>query len=206
MLIDLHIHECTYSSDSKATLEDIIAEARRKGLDAVTITDHDSNNAVGLAKEISERLNFPVFVGVEYLTLQGDIVAFGLDKVPQEKISAQEFIDLVNSQGGVCISAHPYRNNNRGLEDNLRTVKGLHGIEAFNGNTDDASNQKAYDTAKELGIQCIGSSDSHSANTIGKYATLLPYKVSSVEELIEAIKTNKCKPAIYKDGKYIIVD
>ena len=79
MKIDLHIHEKTYSLDSQASLEDIIIEARRKGLDAITITDHDNNDIKEYAKEVSKHENFPIFVGVEYLTQQGDIVAFGIE-------------------------------------------------------------------------------------------------------------------------------
>ena len=42
MLVDMHLHECTYSSDSKISLEEIVTTARGRGLDAVCITDHDS--------------------------------------------------------------------------------------------------------------------------------------------------------------------
>ena len=112
MKIDLHIHEKTYSLDSQASLKDIIIEARKKGLDAITITDHDNNDIREYAEATSKSENFPIFVGVEYLTQQGDIVAFGIDKVPDIKMDVQDFVDLVNAQGGVCITAHPYRTNN----------------------------------------------------------------------------------------------
>ena len=205
MLIDLHIHESTYSLDSKTDIYQIIKDAKEKGLDAVCITDHESNSIKEKAKAVSEELNYPVFVGMEFLTNQGDIVAIGLDEVPKEKLDAQEFIDLVHANGGVCISAHPYRNNNRGLEDNLKVVKGLDAIEGYNGSTTDVGNQKAVDVAKELGIQYIGSSDSHYPGVVGRYATVLPFKVLTEEELIKAIKTNKCKAAKYEKGKYIIL-
>lgn len=205
MLVDLHIHESTYSANSKITLKEIIEEAKRKGLQGVCITDHDNNYIEEKAIEISKELNYPVFVGVEYLTYDGDIVAFGLDEVPNVKMSAQEFVELVISEGGVCISAHPYRNNNRGLEDKIKIVKGLSAIEAFNGNTDDENNKKAFYVSKELNIQAIGASDAHHLHKVGKFATLLPYEVYDTQGLIKAIKSNECKPAIYKDGKYIIV-
>lgn len=206
MIIDLHIHEKTYSLDSKMGLEEIINEAKNKGLDAICITDHESNEIKHKAREISKEMNYPVFVGFEFLTTDGDIVAFGIEDVPQEEMSAQEFIDLVESKGGVCISAHPYRKNNRGLEDKLKVVNKLNAIEVFNGSTDDLNNKKAFDVAKQLGIQGIGASDAHRIERVGKFATLFPFKVESIEDLIRGIKSNKCKPAIYKDGKYIIVE
>lgn len=202
MLVDLHIHESKYSLDSYVSLEEIVLEAKRKGLDGVAITDHDDMQIKNEAEVLSKVLNYPIFVGVEYLTLEGDIVAFGIDEVPEGRIPAQEFIDFVNAAGGVCISAHPFRNNNRGLENNLNTIRGLAGIEGFNGNTDKLSNLKAFETAKRLGIQAVGSSDAHHQHAVGRFATKLPFSVSSVNELIKAIKTNQCVPMIYIDGKY----
>lgn len=202
MLVDLHIHESKYSLDSFVSLEKIVEEAKKKGLDGIAITDHDDMQIKNEAEELSKELNYPIFVGVEYLTLDGDIVAFGIDEVPEGRISAQEFINIVNSAGGVCISAHPYRNNNRGLEDKLYTVSGLSGIEGFNGNTDKESNLKALNTATELGIQAVGSSDAHHQHAVGRFATKLPFDVKNVKELIEAIKTNRCIPMIYDNGEY----
>ena len=202
MLVDLHIHESKYSLDSHVSLEKIIEEAKRKGLDGIAITDHDDMQIKEEAETLSKNLNYPIFVGVEYLTLEGDIVAFGIDKVPEGRIPAQEFINLVNEAGGVCISAHPFRNNNRGLENNLNTIRGLAGIEGFNGNTDKLSNLKAFETAKKLGIQAVGSSDAQHQHAVGRFATKLPFTVTNVAELIRAIKTNECVPMIYVDGIY----
>lgn len=202
MLVDLHIHESKYSLDSHVSLEKIVEEAKNKGLDGIAITDHDDMQIKEEAEALSKALDYPIFVGVEYLTLEGDIVAFGIDKVPEGRIPAQEFINLVNAMGGVCISAHPFRNNNRGLENNLNTIHGLAGIEGFNGNTDKLSNLKAFETAKKLGIQAVGSSDAHYQHAVGRFATKLPFSAKNVEELIKAIKTNKCVPMIYIDGKY----
>ena len=42
MFIDLHMHECTYSKDSFLKLEEIVELAKKRGLGAVCITDHES--------------------------------------------------------------------------------------------------------------------------------------------------------------------
>ncbi len=202
MLVDLHIHESKYSLDSHVSLEKIIEEAKRKGLDGIAITDHDDMQIKEEAETLSKNLKYPIFVGVEYLTLEGDIVAFGIDKIPEGRIPAQEFINFVNEAGGVCISAHPFRNNNRGLENNLNTIHGLAGIEGFNGNTDKLSNLKAFEIAKKLGIQAVGASDAHHQHAVGRFATKLPFTVTNIMELIRAIKTNKCVPMVYADGIY----
>ena len=72
MLVDMHIHESTCSSDSKMTLKEIVATAKERGLDAVCITDHDSMGLKEFAEAYSEEIGFPIFVGVEYFSLWGD--------------------------------------------------------------------------------------------------------------------------------------
>ena len=73
MLVDMHLHESTCSSDSKMTLEEIVATARERGLDAVCITDHDSMGLKETAERYSRETGFPIFVGVEYF-LSGEIL------------------------------------------------------------------------------------------------------------------------------------
>ena len=102
MFIDTHMHEMTYSKDSFLALDQMVQIARMKGLEGICVTDHDSMGLKEYAAEYSKDTGFPIFVGIEYYSLQGDIVAFGIEDYPTERIPAQDFIDLVNAQGGVC--------------------------------------------------------------------------------------------------------
>lgn len=129
MFIDMHMHESTFSKDSFLKLDEMVELAKERGLGAICITDHDDMGLKEYAKEYSEKTGFPIFVGIEFFSLQGDIVALGIEEYPKERVDAQKFIDIVKEQGGICFSAHPFRNNNRGLEENLRIVKGLDGVE-----------------------------------------------------------------------------
>lgn len=202
MLIDVHMHEMTYSKDSFLKLDEMVAIAKEKGLDAICITDHDSMGLKEYAKEYSERSGFPVFVGIEFYSLQGDIVAFGIDDYPKERISAQEFIDLVKAQGGVCFAAHPFRNNRRGLEEHLLEVTGLDGLEVLNGSTSPEACRTAAEYAKRLGLFTLGASDCHVPEKVGVCATYLPETVRTMEEFLEAFKKGNMKPVYYKDGSY----
>lgn len=206
MFIDMHMHESRYSKDSFLKLEEMVELAKKRGLDAICITDHDDMGLKEFAAEYSEKVGFPIFVGVEYLSLQGDIVAFGIEDYPKERVSAQEFIDLVKMQGGVCFSAHPFRNNNRGLEENLKIVHGLDGVEVLNGSTMPEANQKAADYARELGLVTIGASDCHIPEKLGFFATYFPEDVATLEDLIRVFKSGECKPAYYWEGEYKIWD
>lgn len=82
MLVDMHLHECTYSSDSKINLEEIVTIARGRGLDAVCITDHDSMGLRGYATEYSHRTGFPIFVGIEFFPFRGISRRGGLKIIP----------------------------------------------------------------------------------------------------------------------------
>lgn len=206
MLIDTHMHEMTYSKDSFLQLDEMVQIAKEKGLDAICITDHDSMGLREYAKEYTERTGFLVLVGIEYFSLQGDIAAFGIDEYPAERVSAQEFIDMVKAQGGICFAVHPFRNNNRGLEENLRTVKGLDGLEVLNGSTTYEACKKAAEYALELGYFTMGSSDCHVPEKVGVCATYFPNEIHSMEEFIDEFNKGKMQPAYYKDGSYHIVD
>ncbi|HBA63322.1 MAG TPA: hypothetical protein DCZ20_05650, partial [Lachnospiraceae bacterium] len=184
MFIDMHMHESTFSKDSFLKLEEMVELAKKRGLDAICITDHDDMGLKEYAEEYSGKTGFPIFVGIEFFSLQGDIVAFGIDEYPKERVNAQEFIDLVKKQGGICFSAHPFRNNNRGLEENLRTVQGLDGVEVLNGSTLPEANKKAADYARELGLTTIGSSDCHVPEKLGFFATWFPEEVRTLKEMM----------------------
>lgn len=82
MLVDMHLHECTYSTDSFLHLEEIVSIARQKGLDAICITDHDSMGLRERAEAYSREIGYPIFVGVEFFSLWGDITAWGSTASP----------------------------------------------------------------------------------------------------------------------------
>lgn len=201
MIIDFHMHERTFSSDSQMNLKEMIIEAKRIGLDGICITDHDEYGLAEYAKKLSQIEEFPIFVGVEHLSFEGDIVAFGINDLPKGHLPAQEFIDWVNNRGGVCIAAHPFRNNSRGLGEDLLSINGLIGIEVLNGSTSNEENLKAMEYCMKLGLQPIGASDCHNLISLGRYATNVPMECKTVEDLVKALKTVRCEPVILSGYK-----
>lgn len=206
MLVDMHLHESTNSADSFLKLEEIISIAKAKGLDAICITDHDSMGMKDFAEEFSRYYQFPIFVGVEFFSLQGDITAWGIDTFPDHRVPAQDFIDHVNRSGGFCVSCHPFRNNNRGLEDNLRRVKGLHGVEVLNGSTDLEACRTALRYARELGLKTIGASDAHVTEKVGRYVTWLPETVTTLPDFVAQLHACQPRPAIWTGSGYDVVE
>lgn len=206
MFIDLHMHEKTCSKDSFLSLEEMVELARTRGLDGICITDHDDMGLREKAEAYSRETGFPIFVGIEFYSLQGDIVAFGIEDYPRERIGAQEFIDMVHAQGGVVISAHPFRHNRRGLEKHIDVLEGLDALEVLNGSTLPDAAMKAVQYAKKWNLGVTGGSDCHYPEKVGVYATYFPNEIHTMEELVSAIREHACKPAFSQDGRCFVWD
>lgn len=206
MLLDMHIHEKTYSDDSFMALRDIIRKGRLMGLDGICITDHESMGLVEKAAQVSHEMNFPVFVGAEVLTFEGDLLIFGVDHLPGFMMHAQDLIDWTNLHGGVAISAHPYRQNGRGIGDKLFSLKGLAGIEGLNGSTPAYLNRKGQETAGAMNIPVVGSSDAHRLHKVGVYATQFQGLVRDMKDLVDGIKAGQVSPMEFAEGSYRPID
>lgn len=60
---DLHCH--TTLSDGSLGIEDVISQAKRMGLDFISITDHDTMSSISRAKVLGERYGIQTIPGVE---------------------------------------------------------------------------------------------------------------------------------------------
>lgn len=207
MIIDTHVHEDKYSFDSFMDFKEAIELAKLRGLDSICITNHDNNllrNEIGDSATINGIL---VIVGAEVLTHEGDILVFGLKDIPKEKISAEELLYLVKKHNGAAIAAHPFRNNNRGMGENMRKVSHLlDAVESFNGSTYSYHNLQSFALASELNIPSTGASDAHKLDKLGVYATKFYDTIRDHRDFIEALKTGNFHPVMRKDGKYKNID
>lgn len=192
MFFDMHVHEKTYSSDSQLSLEQIVIEAKACGLDGIVITDHDTVGLRSQAKRLSARHNLHIFVGVEVLTLQGDLLVLGVDDIPKGHLDAQHLIDDINARGGATIAAHPFRNNGRGLGETIRSLSGLTAVEGYNGRTKAHHNLRAAQLAESLGLPVTGGSDAHLPGEVGGVKTWIDASIKEERDLIEALKAGKC--------------
>lgn len=202
MIIDTHLHESKYSLDSHVSLGEIVSRAREMGLDGICITDHESNEMKDEAKKFSQETGFLIIVGAEILTYEGDMTVFGLEELPREKMHAAALVELVQKNGGVAVSAHPFRRNNRGMGEYIRELKNLWAVEAFNGNTEFHHNMEAYFLALELGLPCMGGSDAHHRHEVGRYATVFPEGIRDERDLIQAIAAKEVYPVAFRQGRF----
>ncbi|MFO8009866.1 MAG: PHP domain-containing protein [Dehalococcoidia bacterium] len=64
MRIDLHIHTGT-GSDGNLSVEEVLAEAARRGIDLLSVTDHDSIDCQETASRLAEEYGIVYITGVE---------------------------------------------------------------------------------------------------------------------------------------------
>ncbi len=202
MIIDIHVHTAEFSGDSELGVERALARARDMGMEGICITDHESRGHAARAPELARRFGLPVFVGVEILTSHGDLLVFGMEDLPGPLPSAAELISTVEVRGGVAVSAHPFRDNGRGMGESMSRYPLLHGVEAYNGNTDPRSNERALQASMALGLPVLGGSDAHFLHRLGAFATRFPDDVRDTGGLIDAIRRGDVEPVVYCDGKF----
>ena len=172
--VDFHVHTC-YSGDSLTSLEEVIETCRKRGLDKVAITDHNTMAGAWALLEMAPDL---VIVGEEIKTDVGEIIAYFLEEEVPEGLPLQEAIARVREQGGVVGVPHPLdrlRREAMGLTHLLSVIEQVDALEAFNARTTfPADNRRALELAREWGLLATAGSDAHIAWEIGHAYVEMP--------------------------------
>ena len=192
MKFDLHIHS-KYSYDSFLSPERIIKIAKKKGLDGIAVTDHNTLRGGIEALKINEDKDFKVIVGAEMKTEYGDIIGLFLeDEIRTSKF--EEVIEKIKSQGGLSVLAHPYRQ----YKFPEKIIDRVDLVETFNARSGKEDNERAYKLAKKFKKSMIAGSDAHLSFEIGRGRT----RVNS--EVKEALRKGKTKIEGRKSNYYLV--
>lgn len=190
MIIDPHIHS-KYSADATTHPRDIIRKARKIGLDAIAIADHNSLEGSKVAmKEAKDLKDLLVIPGMEVSTERGHIVALGILDEIKRGLSPQETVELIRSQGGIAIAPHPFVSYREGLCDWVKRLD-IDAIETLNSRyIFGYSNWRAKKLAAKRKLPEIGASDAHFLGAIGSCVTEVEADFS-VDSIIEGILEGK---------------
>ena len=174
--VDFHVHTC-YSRDSFTSLEAVIEVCRKRGLDKVAITDH---NTIAGALALREMAPDLVIVGEEIKTDVGEIIGYFLEEEVPKGLPLQEAIRRVREQGGVVGVPHPLDRLRReaiGLTHLLTIIEQVNLLEVFNARTIlPADNRRALELARQHGLLATAGSDAHMACEIGHaYVEMPPF-------------------------------
>jgi predicted metal-dependent phosphoesterase TrpH len=165
--VDLHVHTCA-SQDSVVHPADVIKVAKRRRLDRICITDHNSIDGALVAKEIDPEF---VIVGEEILTTHGEILAFFVSEWVPPFLSHPETLDRLEAQGAVISVSHPfdrYRHQpwtEELLEAILPHLDAIEGLNARSIHAED--NERAQTFAAAHNLPMTAGSDAHTRMEIG---------------------------------------
>jgi predicted metal-dependent phosphoesterase TrpH len=187
--IDLHVHSC-YSSDSVITPEQLVFYARKRGLDAVAITDHDRiDGALKIAKET----DFLIIPGIEVSSLNGHIIGLSVQEEVPIKLDVNETIDRIHEAGGIAVACHPiaFFKGSLGKHTNSR----FDAVEVINASAFPFrySVKRSEKLAAQLGKAQTAGSDAHYGPEIGCAYTIVEAELEC-EEVIKALSKGLCKP------------
>ena len=186
---DLHVHS-TYSQDSLITLKDLVYYARKKGLAAVAVTDH---NRIDGALKIAKETDFLIIPGMEISSRDGHIVALNVQEVIDKGLSADETVDKIQKAGGLAVAVHPFAllkgslgEHANGKFDAIETINAS--AFPFNRNS-----KKAEEVAARYGKPRVAGTDAHYAPAIGCAYTLIEAE-PNVNDILKAIAKGQCQP------------
>lgn len=174
-MISVEFHCHTYASkDSLTRPADLIAMARRKGIDRVIVTDHNSIAGAREAHGIDPEL---VIVGEEIMTTKGEILAaFVKEEVPPD-LTPLETINILKEQGAFISVSHPFDELRKGgwMEHDLLEILPLvDAIEVYNSRCMlSRFNRRAELFAQKYNIAGTVGSDAHAAFEVGRSLLLL---------------------------------
>jgi len=199
---DLHIHT-NASRDSNLTPLKVLEAAKRKNLDVVAITNH---NTIRDAKE-TEKLGgkfFPeliVIVGEEVKTKQGEIIALNIEKNIPNGLDVVKTCEMVKEQNGLVILPHPFDVLRSGLGKKSREIlKFVDAVEGFNARSlFKRFNEKGVEFAREYKLPLVAGSDAHFVEEIGQAITLIDSEPDK-GSVIKAIKSGRTEITGRKSG------
>ena len=194
---EFHCHTI-YSKDSLITPVQLIKTCRKKGIDSVIITDHNSIDGALEAQRIAPEL---IIIGEEIMTTKGEILAaFVVEEIPA-MLSPQETIALLKEQGAFISISHPFdftRGGHWQESDLLSILPDIDAIETFNSRCLLPSmNAKAQEFTARHDIASTVGSDAHTLFELGRATLTLP-KFNSASGLRAVIRQGM--PQMRKTG------
>jgi hypothetical protein len=176
VLVDLHNHS-DRSYDGSNTLEDYERAHAAGRFDVLAITDH---NRIDGALDFAEHARFPVVVGMEIDTGEGELIGLFLAEAVPPGLGATETAQAIRGQGGLVYLQHPfYPLIRKPLEAQVREDLAAAGlidiVEVRNGGPFTGSfDRKALRWAAANGLPAAGASDAHEPPDIGQVVTAVP--------------------------------
>jgi glycosyltransferase involved in cell wall biosynthesis len=186
--VDLHMHT-DHSPDCATPVDTLLNTAKRVGLGAIAITDH---NEISGALEARERANgIKVIVAEEVKTAdQGEVIGLFIEEKIPRGMTLQETIAEIRRQGGLVYVPHPFDRMHAvpDYEHLLDVVEDIDAMEVFNPRVAfSAFNEEAARFAAKYRIVAGAGSDSHVAQGLGSVKIRMR-DFDGPEEFLESLR------------------
>ena len=197
MKFDLHSHTNYSPRCGFMEPKTLVKIARKRGLDGIAVTDHDTIKGSLKAREYAEK-SLEIIIGSEVMTSRGEVIGLFLS----EEIQSTDLIDVVeeiHDQNGVAVVPHPFDTLRKSaLWPTEDDVKYLDGVEGFNArNVYQKSNMDAIEFGKKHKLAITAGSDAHFSNEIGNAGI-----ITDDEDIREAILSRKIEIFGKQSGIY----
>lgn len=189
--VELHTHT-VHSSDGHMRFEGMLRMARRRELDVIAITDHDTLEG---AKEF-QRLNARASTGLHIIigeerTLADKSHVIGL--FLREPLWSDDFESVVEEiweQGGVCVFPHPFRTQDGAFRLERPPVRG--GAACFEIFNPKCSYHENWASRRLLamGWRAVGGSDAHYESDLGEAVNVVPFQDNVEQSVRRALSGN----------------
>jgi predicted metal-dependent phosphoesterase TrpH len=200
---DLHVH--SFLGDGAIAPWNLGREARRRGLDAIAITNHNQVFASRLGRWLSQHFGGAIILSGEEVTHPGHhVIALGIQRLVDWRGTAADAVDAIHAQGGVAIAAHPERAYWRSFDS--QTLRRLDGAERLHplifhrpgGRAQLATFATRAASERDRPLAAIGSSDFHTMAVLGECRTFVFAREVSEAGILEAIRAGQT--AAFADG------
>lgn len=196
--VDFHTH--TRFSDGFLSPFESVIDARRHGLDAFAITEHNAVLPAKMGRWFSELIGGPtVIVGEEITTSRFHVIGVGLSHAIDAPEDVQDALDEIHAQNGVAIAAHPAErfwpvfDPVRADLDATEVVHPVAFSERSSGGFRWSDMVEFYERAHRDGypLAAVGSSDFHFFRVLGVCRTLVFTNDTSERGIVEALRAGR---------------
>jgi len=195
LAVDFHVH--SFLGDGALPPWFLVDQARRRGLDAIAITNHNRTWPARLARWLTRGADAPiVLVGEEVTSRAFHITAIGVEQPVDWRHSAADAIEAIHAQGGVAIAAHPASQFWPAYDDRaLRELDGAERAHAsiFQDRRADRQFAIFFNDVRSVNptVAAIGASDFHVVGYPGICRTYVFARERSARGIIEAVRAGR---------------
>lgn len=188
--MDSHIHS-EYSADSNSKIDYILEYAKRRNIDVIAISDHNTVDGTPEVLRKTKNTDILAIPSIEISSTEGHILGFGCEENIPKGLTPEDTIDKIHDLGGLAIIPHPYCFYRHGLlhKRDYKDLK-IDAIETKNARfIVGYCNNKAKKLSKKENIPSLGASDAHYWKFVGDCYSMIDAE-KDIDSILKAIVKN----------------